>query len=72
MPSELYFAVRPDGGKYRRLKYRIGGKEKRLSLGVYPELELATARSRRDDARGLLAEGIDPSEQRRAARDASI
>ncbi|HYF60783.1 MAG TPA: integrase arm-type DNA-binding domain-containing protein [Burkholderiaceae bacterium] len=66
----LYVEVRPDGGKYWRLKYRIGGKEKRLSLGVYPEVTLAMARSRRDEARRLLADGIDPSEHRKAKKAA--
>jgi integrase len=68
----LYVEVRPDGGKYWRLKYRIGGKEKRLSLGVYPEVTLAKARERRDEARKLLLDGIDPSEQRKAAKAAEV
>lgn len=68
----LYVEVRPDGGKYWRLKYRIGGKEKRLSLGVYPEVTLARARDRRDDARKLLADGVDPSEHRKAVKAAGI
>jgi integrase len=64
----LYLEVTPTGSKYWRLKYRIAGKEKRLSLGVYPDTGLAEARQRRDDARKLLAEGIDPSEHRKATR----
>lgn len=64
----LYLEVTPTGGKYWRLKYRVVGKEKRLSLGVYPDTGLAEARQRRDDARKLLAEGIDPSEHRKATR----
>ncbi len=64
----LYLEVTPTGGKYWRLKYRIAGKEKRLSLGVYPDTGLAEARQRRDGARKLLAEGIDPSEHRKATR----
>ena len=52
----LYVEVRPDGGKYWRLKYRHGGKEKRLSLGVYPDVPLAKARQKRDDARKLWRE----------------
>jgi hypothetical protein len=62
----LYIEVAPTGGKWWRLKYRIGGKEKRLSLGVYPDVSLRDARDRRDDARKLLARRIDPSEQRKA------
>ncbi|MCZ2096762.1 MAG: integrase arm-type DNA-binding domain-containing protein [Anaerolineae bacterium] len=64
----LYLEVTPTGGKYWRLKYRIGGKEKRLSLGVYPETTLADARERRDEARKQLAKGIDPSEHRKATK----
>ncbi|MDP2398964.1 MAG: integrase arm-type DNA-binding domain-containing protein [Burkholderiales bacterium] len=66
----LYLEVTPTGGKWWRLKYRYGGKEKRLSLGVYPEVSLRLARARRDDARKLLAEGIDPSENRKALKTA--
>lgn len=47
-------------GKYWRLSYRYDGKQKTLALGVYPQVSLAQARSRRDEARRLLAEGIDP------------
>jgi integrase len=68
----LYVEVRPDGGKYWRLKYRIGGKEKRLSLGVYPEVTLGKARERRNDARKLLAGGTDPSEHRKATKAAGV
>jgi len=46
----LYLEISPRGGKWWRLKYRFG-KEKRLSLGVYPEVSLKGARERRDDAR---------------------
>ncbi len=59
----LYLEVAPSGGKWWRLKYRFAEKEKRLSLGVYPEVSLKQARLKRDDARRLLASGIDPSEQ---------
>ncbi len=64
----LYLEVAPAGGRWWRLKYRYGGKEKRLSLGVYPATGLKAARKKRDDARELLAAGIDPSEQRRSAK----
>lgn len=75
----LYLEVTPTGGKYWRLKYRIGGKEKRLSLGVYPDVPLATpkgqdrikgARELRDEARKLLAAGVDPSDHRKASNAA--
>lgn len=64
----LYLEVAPAGGRWWRLKYRIGGKEKRLSLGVYPAVSLADARERRDEARKLLAAGVDPSAQRQAEK----
>lgn len=64
----LYLEVAPSGGKWWRLKYRILGKEKRLSLGVYPEVGLKEARARRDEARKLIATGTDPSDARKAAR----
>jgi integrase len=62
----LYLLVTPTGGKWWRLKYRIGGKEKLLSLGTYPDVGLRDARDLRDDARKLLAKGIDPSVNRKA------
>ncbi len=61
----LYLEVAPSGGKWWRLKYRIKGKEKRLSLGVYPTVGLKEARIRREDLRRQVAEGIDPSEKRK-------
>jgi integrase len=64
----MYLEVMPGGARYWRLKYRFDGKEKRLSLGVYPETGLALARQRRDDARRLLASGTDPSSERKEAR----
>ncbi len=64
----LYLEVAPSGGKWWRLKYRFEGKEKRLSLGVYPDVSLKDARERRDDARKLLANGIDPGVNRKAAK----
>jgi integrase len=60
----LFLLVQPSGGKLWRLKYRIGGKEKKLALGIYPEVSLAVARRRRDDARELLAAGKDPSREK--------
>lgn len=68
----LYLEVSPAGGKWWRLKYRFGGKEKRLSLGIYPDVALKDARDRRDDSRKLLADGIDPSEYRKATKAAQI
>ncbi len=68
----LYLEVSPSGGKWWRLKYRFDDKEKRISLGVYPDVSLKDARDRRDEARKLLANGIDPSENRKAMKSAKI
>lgn len=61
----MYLLVTPSKGKWFRLKYRFNGKEKQISLGVYPDVGLKDARDRRDAARRLLASGIDPSEDRK-------
>ncbi|MCC7082356.1 MAG: tyrosine-type recombinase/integrase [Burkholderiales bacterium] len=66
----LYLEVSPAGGKWWRWKYRFDGKEKRLSFGVYPDVSLKSARDRRDDARKLLANDVDPGEQRKAIKSA--
>src|SRR5687768_5463391 len=78
----LYLEVSPSGGKWWRFKYRFEGKEKRLSLGIYPDVPLAGrkgkstgkwiegARDKRDKARQLLADGIDPGENRKAIKSA--
>ena len=68
----LYLEVSPNGGKWWRYKYRILGKEKRLSLGVYPDVGLAAARDLHADARKLVAAGVDPSAHRKAARIAGM
>lgn len=64
----LYLEVAPTGGKWWRFKYRFGGKEKRLSLGTFPDVQIRGAHQTRDDARKLLNAGIDPSAQRQAER----
>jgi integrase len=61
----LYLLIAPSGAKYWRLKYRFGGKERVLAIGVYDEVKLAEARDRRDEARRLLRDGIDPGAARR-------
>jgi len=66
----LYLEVSPAGGKLWRLKYRQGGKEKRLALGAYPDTGLKDARDKRDAARKLLAAGVDPAEHRKASKAA--
>lgn len=64
----LLLYVTPSGGKLWRLKYRFGGKEKLLSLGKYPAVTLADARSLVLDARKLLAQGVDPGAVKQAAK----
>jgi len=66
----LFLLVSPAGGKWWRFKYRFDGKEKQLSLGVYPDVTLKDARERRDEARKLLANEVDPSENRKARKAA--
>lgn len=60
----LYLRVERSGGRLWRFRYHHGGKEKLLSLGSYPDVSLKRAREKRDDARKLVADGIDPSAQR--------
>lgn len=67
----LFMYVTPQGNKYWRLKYRFGGKEKLLALGVYDDVTLAKARVKRDEARKLLADDIDPGEHRKIMKKVS-
>lgn len=60
----LFLSIEPAGGRLWRLKYRFDGKEKKLALGAYPETGLKEAREKRDEARKLVAAGIDPGAQR--------
>jgi len=64
----LYLEISPSGGKWWRIKYRFGGKEKRLSLGTYPDITLKKARELRDNERLLLRDGVDPSDARKAKK----
>lgn len=66
--GNMHLLVHPNGSKYWRLRYRYLGKEKTIALGLYPEISLSEARTKRDDARRLIVEGIDPCEQRRAKK----
>lgn len=64
----LYLEITPKGSRYWRYRYRWNGKQKLLALGVYPDISLSKARELHQEARKLLADGIDPSEQRRELR----
>ena len=61
----LYLLVNPNGSRWWRFKYYFGGKERGISLGVYPDVPLKYAREQREEARQLVARGLDPSVQRR-------
>src|SRR5580698_6932150 len=64
----LYLLVNPNGALWWRLKYQFEGREKLLSLGVYPRVSLQQARAIRDEARKAIANGINPSAQRQAEK----
>jgi integrase len=66
----LFLLVTPAGGRLWRLRYRMAGVEKLLALGVYPDVPLKRAREKRDEARRLIADGIDPNAKRKAERGA--
>ena len=64
----MYLEVTPKGGKCWRMAYRFGGKRKVLALGIYPDVSLTKARNRRDDARRLLTDGVDPGAAKQAKK----
>ncbi|MFN5099813.1 MAG: tyrosine-type recombinase/integrase [Burkholderiaceae bacterium] len=64
----LYLEISPAGGKLWRFKYRMDGKEKLLSIGAYPTVGLKEARDKREDARKLMVQGIDPAVQKKALK----
>jgi integrase len=66
----MHLLVTPAGGKLWRFFYRYSGKQKTLALGAYPDVSLKRAREKRDEARRLLAEGVDPGAQRKAEKAA--
>ncbi len=61
----LNLEISPKGGKWWRLRYTFGGKPNRISLGTFPEISLTQARERREDARKLIAQGVDPATVRK-------
>jgi len=67
----LYCEIAPKGGKWWRFRYKFRGKEKRISLGVFPTVSLAAARAKRDEMRTLLLDGIDPAARRRAIAESA-
>lgn len=68
----LFLMVTPSGGKLWHFKYRFDGKEKKLTFGNYPAISLLDARKRRDDARRLLVNNVDPGAIRKAQKQAKI
>ncbi|MEJ8324427.1 integrase arm-type DNA-binding domain-containing protein [Kosakonia sacchari] len=66
----MYLLVNPNGSRYWRLKYRYAGKEKLLALGVYPDVTLADARDKRNEAKRVIAAGSDPSDVKQAIKNA--
>jgi hypothetical protein len=68
----LFLLVTPAGGRLWRFRYRIGNREKLLSLGIYPDVPPKRAREKRDEARRLVADEIDPSVERNARCEAML
>ena len=70
--KSLYLIINPSGSKWWRWDYRFAGKRKTLSMGVYPDVGLKAARDKRDEARRLVADGIDPGENRKIQKAALL
>jgi len=68
----MYLLIKPTGGKYWHMAYRFGGKQKLLSFGVYPDVSLKEARLKREAAKELLRDGIDPSEHKKAVKQLEV
>lgn len=65
----MFLLIHPNGSKYWRFRFRFGGKQHLMAFGVYPEISLAHARQKREEARRLVAAGIDPREHKRAVKE---
>lgn len=65
----MFLLIHPNGSKYWRFRFRFGGKQHLIAFGVYPETSLADARQKREEARRLVAVGIDPREHKRAVKE---
>jgi integrase len=68
----LFVLVTPTGGRLWRFKYRFAGKNKLLSFGPYPEISIAAARRKREEARTMLAEGVDPGQVRKVQKAVGV
>lgn len=68
----LFLLLNPNGSRWWRFKFRFDGKEKLLSFGTYPEVSLKDARDKREQARKLIAAGVDPGEHRKAHKSARL
>jgi integrase len=68
----LFLLVTPTSGKLWRFDYRLGDKRKTMAIGTYPAVSLAEARQRREDAKKLLANSVDPSEIKKAQKAAQV
>ncbi|HDR2693643.1 tyrosine-type recombinase/integrase [Enterobacter pseudoroggenkampii] len=65
----MFLLIHPNGSKYWRFRFRFGGKQHLMAFGVYPETSLADARHKREEARRLVAAGVDPREHKRAVKE---
>ncbi|HDM8092349.1 tyrosine-type recombinase/integrase [Yersinia enterocolitica] len=65
----MFLLIHPNGSKYWRFRFRLGGKQHLMAFGVYPETSLADARQKREEARRLVAAGVDPREHKRAVKE---
>ncbi|MBV4414560.1 integrase arm-type DNA-binding domain-containing protein [Enterobacteriaceae bacterium YMB-R22] len=68
----MFLLIHPNGSKYWRFRFRFGGKQHLMAFGVYPETSLADARHKREEARRLVAAGVDPREHKRAVKEEQV
>ena len=68
----LYLIITPSGRKWWRFNYLLNKKQKTISLGVYPDVTLKDARKKRDEAKKLLSQHIDPSKERRVSMSSDV
>ena len=70
--GNMYLLIQPNGAKYWRMDYRLAGKRKTLAIGVFPDMSLSDAREQREQARKLIANGIDPVAVKQAQKASTI